>query len=337
MLEIQGWLINALTSKRSSAMDFKSLAFFFLLLFPACTVASWSNTPLCHKLTLADITAWPEDQCYLFIDEKDLASRVVQINGRDIDTALGPYQKGSHEYVAVLFYGEWCPFSRIMQEFFDSLSVLFPTIHHIAVESSGLWPSELSQHGVRSLPALFVYKGSQKVQFHGFRSLETISQFYEARTGFMPIYLICSRIEGDTLLKNQHSKEMSWQKWLRAWLYNDLYLALAAVFLVLRLLFYLQPKIMTSLRQFWSLKETSWKAQRGLLMQLNSEQRQVTSRVARKSEGRYLKREEKEAGKGVLSVPSWPSSSLAAVALAECSSSRDVLPEATHEKGQLWG
>lgn len=69
---------------------------------------------------------------------------------------------------------------------------------------------------------------------------------------------------------------------------------------------------------------------------MNAEQRQVTSRSARKSEGKYLKREEKEAGKGVLSVPSWPSSSLAAVALAECSS-RGVVTEDPHEKIHLWG
>lgn len=337
MLEIQGRPINALTFHISSVMEFKPLAFSFLvclLLLPFCTQAAGSNASFCHKLTLRDMAALQEDQCSR--DEEDRASRVLQIDGRDIGNALSLYQKGSHEYAAVLFYAEWCPFSRIMREKFDYLSASFPTIHHIAVESSGLWPSELSQHGVRSLPALFVHNKTQKVQFHGSRSLETIGQYYMERTGFMPISLSYSLIEGDTLSKNQQSREMSWQKGFRAWLYDDLYLAFAVVFLTLRVLFYLQPKIVTSLRQYWSLKETSWKAQRGLLRQVNAEQRQVTSRFARKSEGKYLKREEKEAGKGVLSVPSWPSSSLAAVALAECSS-RGVATEDAHEKVHLWG
>lgn len=140
--------------------------------------------------------------------------------------------------------------------------------------------------------------------------------------------------EGDISSKDQQGSEMSWQKSFRAWLYDDLYLAFAVLFLTMRLLFYLQPKIVTSFRQYWSLKETSWKAQRG--RQANAGRRHVTSHSTRRSEGKYLKRDEKEAGKGVLSVPSWPSSSLAAVALAECSS-RGVTTEGAHEKSHLGG
>ena len=47
-------------------------------------------------------------------------------------------------YVAVLFYVDWCPFSGILRSIFDVLATNFPTIHHVAVEESALYPSTLS-------------------------------------------------------------------------------------------------------------------------------------------------------------------------------------------------
>eukprot|EP00250_Pteridium_aquilinum_P014850 c22235_g1_i1 orf=598-1536(+) len=312
-------------------MEFQPLTCFFslllVLIFP-CGLAAESTSPFCPKRSLPDIVALQEDLCYVYKYEGDCTSRVLQIDGRDIDKTLSLYQNGSHEYTAVLFYAEWCPFSRIMRQKFDSFSISFPAVHHIAVESSALWPSELSQHGVRSLPALFVHNKTHKVQYYGSRSLRSIGQFYMERTGFFPIY---SYSKIDSLLKSQQSREMSRRSWFQLWLHDDLYLAFAVVFLTLRLLFHLQLKIVARLREYWSLKEMSWKAQKGLLRQVNADRSKNTSNLARKNKGKYLRKEER-----ILSVPSWPSSSLAAVTLAECSS-RVVAREDAHEKVHLWG
>lgn len=331
--------INALIWRVMSVMEFKASPFFFamgMLLLCFYTQAARSSTLVCHTPTLADTVALQEDQCYIRIDEEGRRTRVLQIDGHEIGKALSSYQKGMLEYAAVLFYAEWCPFSRVMRKQFDSLSASFPTILHIAADSSRLWPSELSQNGVRSLPTLFVYNKTQKAQFYGSSSLKAIVQFYMERTGFSPISLSGLLNEGDLSSKDHQGRDLSRNKSFRAWIYDDLYLAFAIVFLTMRLLFYLQPKIVTSFRQYWILKETSRKAQRGLLRKANAAQRHVKSHSTRKCEGKYLRKDEKEAGKGVLSVPSWPSSSLAAVALAECSS-RGVATEGAHEKFHIGG
>ncbi|KAI5081780.1 hypothetical protein GOP47_0001523 [Adiantum capillus-veneris] len=269
------------------------------------------------------------DLCYPHLHEDDCRPRVLQVDGRDINRAFSLYRKRNYEYTALLFYVERCPFSRSTRQMFDLLSILFPAIHHIAVESSGLWPSELSEHGVRSLPALFVHNRTSRFQFHGLRSLQSVSQFYEEKTGFTHVPLSYSLKQVSTSPRKQASRERSWGNRFAKWLWDDLYLAFAVLFVVLRSFLYVQPKIAASLRRYWNLKGMSSKAQRRSPSRVTAEQRKKVARVAGKSKG-------KENGKGVLSVPSWPSSSLAAVALAECSA-RGVAAEDPTKKGSSVG
>ena len=60
-----------------------------------------------------------------------------QINVHSLNKAL---ENGGRMYTAVLFYAEWCPFSITLRETFESLAMSFPTISHLAIESSSLWP-----------------------------------------------------------------------------------------------------------------------------------------------------------------------------------------------------
>ncbi|KAJ0242669.1 hypothetical protein HA466_0206110 [Hirschfeldia incana] len=46
-----------------------------------------------------------------------------------------------NDYVSVLFYASWCPFSRVVRPKFDMLSSMFPQIKHLAVEHSQALPS----------------------------------------------------------------------------------------------------------------------------------------------------------------------------------------------------
>jgi len=54
--------------------------------------------------------------------------------------ALNMVHKNNHEYVAVLFYASWCPFSRVFRPVFSILSALYPSITHLAIEESSVWP-----------------------------------------------------------------------------------------------------------------------------------------------------------------------------------------------------
>lgn len=299
-------------------MELRFLALFSLVNVLLMSLSSEATRSLCFKRTLNDIAALGGDQCYPHLLEDDCTPRVLQVGGRDINKALSLYRKGNYEYTALLFYAEWCPFSKAMRQMFDSLSVLFPAVHHIAVESSALWPSELSEHGVRSLPAIFVHNKTVRFQFRGPRFMEHISLFYEEKTGLMRIPLSYSLTQVNISPKRQASRERNWADWFGMWLRDDVYLAFAVFFLLLRFFLYAQPKIAALLRQYWNLKGMSSKVQIRTSGRVIAKQRTRVAHAAGKGKGKILRKE--ESGKGVLSVPSWPSSSLAAVALAECSS-----------------
>ncbi|MCO5576264.1 hypothetical protein L7F22_030073 [Adiantum nelumboides] len=310
--------------------------FVSVLLISGSAQAAKVASPLCLKRTLTDIAALHGALCYLHLHEDDCTPRVRQVGGRDIIQALSLYSKGNYEYTALLFYAEWCPFSRSMRQMFDLLSTLFPAIHHIAVESSGLWPSELSGHGVRSLPALFLHNKTLRFQYHGPRCLQSVGQFYEEKTGLMHIPLRYSLEQVNTFPRKQLSRERSWGNWFAMLIWDDFYLAFAVFFVMWRSFLYVQPKVAACLRQYWNLQGISSKAYTGIPNQVFAEHMKKVARITGRSKGKFLRKEDKENGKGVLSVHSWPSSSLAAVALAECSS-RGVVAEGLTKKSSVGG
>lgn len=54
--------------------------------------------------------------------------------------------KNHHEYVAVLFYASWCPFSQTFRPVFSALSFLYPSIPHVAIEESAITPRYFSDY-----------------------------------------------------------------------------------------------------------------------------------------------------------------------------------------------
>jgi thiol-disulfide isomerase/thioredoxin len=44
------------------------------------------------------------------------------------------------DFVAILFYASWCPFSKIFRTDFQKLSSFFPTIAHFSFEESRIKP-----------------------------------------------------------------------------------------------------------------------------------------------------------------------------------------------------
>ena len=64
----------------------------------------------------------------------------VQGDEVSLQKALNMVHKNNHEYVAVLFYASWCPFSRVFKPIFSVLSSLHPSIPHFAIEESSVRP-----------------------------------------------------------------------------------------------------------------------------------------------------------------------------------------------------
>lgn len=279
------------------------------------------------------------------------------MNGSTLERALNLLQSRQDTFVALLFYAEWCPFSKALRPMFDTLSSVFPAIYHFAMADSALRPSTLSYYGVHSFPALFLYNKTLRVRYYGPRTAEGIRRFYKDITGLQPIDPCNTDTDGVAFIENMatkgglYSKEncpYPWAKSPEKWLHDDMYLIFATIFLVLRLFFYLLPKISNAVKQYWPRKETLLQAHKGflkklLLQNVEQEQRRITSSgKSTKSKSLRMERQEiKETGKGVLSMPGWSSSSLAAVTLTE-SSSRAVATEDARENGlayrsHLWG
>lgn len=57
-----------------------------------------------------------------------------------LQKALNMVQKNNRDYVALLFYASWCPFSRVFRPSFSILSSLHPSIPHFAIEESSVRP-----------------------------------------------------------------------------------------------------------------------------------------------------------------------------------------------------
>lgn len=113
-------------------------------------------------------------------------------------------------------------------------------------------------------------------------------------------------------------------------LHEDIYLRLSILFLALRAFFYLLPKLFSVLKDCWNRGGVSRGFHKSLLQRVvlrRFEQEKTSSGSNRRSKGKSPRKELQETGKALLSVPGWSSSPLAAVALAEGSSSRAVTKE----------
>lgn len=186
-------------------------------------------------------------------------TRVAELNETTLEKALDLVHTRNGTYIAVLYYATWCPFSRQVRPVYDVLSTMFPTVHHVAVEESSVRPSVLSQYGVHSFPILFMHNRTARVRYYGSRNLEYLIRFYQNYTGL-------SATEGEPRRKENcafarlvydagtDAKEGCPYPWAispEKWLQDDMYLNLAVVFLVLRLVYLLVPALVLRLKARW--------------------------------------------------------------------------------------
>lgn len=260
-----------------------------------------------------------------------LPDRVRDLDAVSLEAALDILQKSSNAYIAVLFYASWCPFSKQCRPVFNVLSSMFPTIHHVAVEESASKPSVLSRYGVHSFPALFLQNQTSRVRYHGSRKLDSILHFYENITGIKSIspdftaQASSSSLRGLDMVKDVESAVQcpySWAKSPEKLLQQDTYLILAILFLVLRMLQFLFPKLLIWMKRVW--KRHVW-PENGVALRENHptfiEQILSIFNVNRiKSSLKCCKRRNFQ--EGAMNAKAWASKSLASVSLGEGSSSK---------------
>ncbi|OMO94345.1 Thioredoxin-like protein [Corchorus olitorius] len=220
------------------------------------------RVPLCPKSSVVDaIFDFRDSYCPANSEFTESIDFVGVTEGDEVSLlkALNMVHKNSHEYVAVLFYASWCPFSRSFRPSFSFLASSYPSIPHLAVEESTVRPSILSKYGVHGFPTLFLLNSTMRVRYHGNRSFESLGAFYSEVTGIKDKSLDKTSLDTIGCLSNhekhnnteQESCPFSWARSPENLLRQETYLALATAFVMFRLLYLLYPTLLVIFQFTW--------------------------------------------------------------------------------------
>ncbi|KAH9624458.1 hypothetical protein KSS87_008148 [Heliosperma pusillum] len=211
----------------------------------------------CPVVSITDVMlGFQESVCYL---HHSYDVTVIEGDEGSLQRALRLVYSKSNDYVAVLFYASWCPFSRNFRPSFSILSTLYPSIPHFAIEESAIKPSILSKYGVHGFPTLYLLNSTMRVRYRGSRSMSSLVHFYNDVVGIegdprdeLPFDKIVSASNQE---RNDNSEienyPFSWAKYLENLFQRETYLALATTFVLLRLVFVLIPYVLEFARCTW--------------------------------------------------------------------------------------
>ncbi|KAK8705512.1 hypothetical protein V6N13_049113 [Hibiscus sabdariffa] len=226
-----------------------------------CATFVPSRVPFCPKVPVSEaIFDSRHSSCPITSSNVQSIEFVGVTEGDEVSLqkALNMVYKNSHEYVAVLFYASWCPFSRSFRPSFDIISSSYPSIPHFAIEEAAVMPSILSKYGVHGFPTLFLLNSTMRARYHGNRSLESLSAFYGDVTGIKnsqdKTSLDKIRHLSNHEKHNSNEQESCPFPWARSpenLLRQETYLALATSFVLLRLLYLLYPTLLVISQLTW--------------------------------------------------------------------------------------
>ncbi|XP_073143226.1 5'-adenylylsulfate reductase-like 4 isoform X2 [Henckelia pumila] len=172
------------------------------------------------------------------------STNVIEGDDAVLQKALHRAHK-NQDYTALLFYASWCPFSGNFKPSFSVLSSIFPSIPHLAIEEAAVRPSILAKYGVHGFPALLLVNSTGHIRYHGSRTLESLIFFYADITGIKMASHNGVSLDG-IRFSGYHGKQhliqeicpFPWAKSPENLLHQETYLALATIFVILRLLYF---------------------------------------------------------------------------------------------------
>ncbi|KAF9670240.1 hypothetical protein SADUNF_Sadunf13G0047800 [Salix dunnii] len=169
----------------------------------------------------------------------------LTVDGNFLDRALTSKQRNA--YTSVLFYAPWCPFSCSMLPKFEILSSMFPQIEHLVVEQS----SALPRYGIHNLPSILIVNQRSKVRYSGPKNLQSLAQFYKKTTGLEPVQYF-TRDDSTSTEGQEKSILQPWKgPFSEEIIKREPYLALATLFLCLRVLLYASPKVLSHVKALY--------------------------------------------------------------------------------------
>uniref|UniRef100_A0A6M2EY03 Thioredoxin domain-containing protein n=1 Tax=Populus davidiana TaxID=266767 RepID=A0A6M2EY03_9ROSI len=250
---------------------------------------------------------------------------VVKGDEVSLQKALNLVQKNSHEYVALLFYASWCPFSRTFRPSFSILSSLYPSIPHFAIEESSIRPSILSKYGVHGFPTLFLFNSTMRVCYHGSRTLGSLIAFYSDVTGIKTASLDKGSLDkiGRASHHEKHdapeqeSCPFSWARSPENLFREETYLALATTFVLLRLFYWTFPTMLAFAQFTWRRHIQNMR-----LESLLEHPRAYLNRAIQLFNSLNEPCKKSNLQEGAMNARAWASKSLATVSIGDASTSR---------------
>ncbi|ESQ38698.1 hypothetical protein EUTSA_v10028636mg [Eutrema salsugineum] len=220
------------------------------------------SVPICHRGSAKDyILGFRDRNCPCSDESASRRPRFVSVTEGDdrwLQMASDMIHEDKCDYVALLFYASWCPFSGSIRPSFDVISLIYSSVPHFAIEESSVKASTLSKYGVHGFPTIILLNSTMRLAYRGSRTLDSIVTFYRDITGIET--LDETSVEKNRLVPqfgNQNSIEpencpVSWARRSPDNLFRqETYLALATVFVVLRLLHLIFPVLVTLAKFTW--------------------------------------------------------------------------------------
>uniref|UniRef100_A0A2P2K334 Thioredoxin-related family protein n=1 Tax=Rhizophora mucronata TaxID=61149 RepID=A0A2P2K334_RHIMU len=295
----------------------------------AATAAAEKPTrfPICPTESVTDIVLGFRDRHCVFFGGAVSSYFAGVTEGDEISLlkALNMVQKNSREYVALLFYASWCPFSRNCRPSFSFLSSLYPSILHLMIEESSIRPSILSKYGVHGFPTLFLLNSTMRVRYHGSRTLGSLVAFYSDITGIRTASLDKGSLDKIVHLSNYEKHNQSEQEncpfsWARSpenWFRQETYLTLASAFVLLRFLYLCFPTLQAFAQFVWTRHIAIIR-----LGSLLEHARAYLNQVIQLFVSMKVPCKKSNLQEGAINARAWASKSLATVSIGDASSSR---------------
>ncbi|KHG08455.1 5'-adenylylsulfate reductase-like 4 [Gossypium arboreum] len=213
-----------------------------------CAVSVPVRVPLCPKNSVLEaVFDFRDSFCSIHSDFIESIDSVGVTEGDEISL-----QKALNMVMGIFMNMSFRPS-------FLTLSSSYPSIPHFAVKESAVRPSILSKYGVHGFPTLFLLNSKMRVRYHGNRSFESLSTFYNEVTGFQIKSLDkTSRDKTRHVPKHENHKSSEQESWSFSWarspqnlLRQETYLALATTFVLFRLLYLFYPTLLVFARFTW--------------------------------------------------------------------------------------
>lgn len=158
-----------------------------LLLFIVLSIA-WASSQICQQSTTPNPFDPSLRSCESLARSTSSVNHVVmEVDGNTASEYLSLWEETEGEskagqFVVVLVYAPWCPFSRLMSPMYAELSSLWPEVPFLRLDGSTTWEFA-ARFMIRGFPSLLVFRRGKLASYYdGPRTVEDLTMFLHNHT-----------------------------------------------------------------------------------------------------------------------------------------------------------